>query len=175
MGELNQALFFDVDTHTSEPVPTTYESMRKSILATHTILESVPDEIRQLLVIAIDYVALAYEQANAGRLPLYERLTNDAFTKAALALELTLKQWLGRGAGVSLKKLISEGIASGLLPSTDQYEALWEELRSSRNAIVHGDSDRPNYGLSTARFIRVVIDALNAMYANEPVESEVDT
>lgn len=170
MDESNEAVFFDLDPHTGQPTPTTYESMRIAIVARHPLGESQPDDLQALLLAAIDYVALAYEQANAGRTHLYERLTNDAYLKMALALELTLKRRLGRGNRVPLKELLSQSIENGLLPSTDDYEALWTELRENRNAITHGDPEGSSYGPMTARWIGLVIDAINAMYASSIVE-----
>jgi hypothetical protein len=150
--------------------------MRSELLRQHPVQADTPKDIQRLLFEAIDYFCLAYEQVNhAGRGHLYERLTNDAFIKAALAPEMTLERRLGRGKRVKLEELISDGITKGLLPSTNGYDLILEQLRHNRNAIVHDDPDRSSYGPGTARFIRVVIDALNAMYANDIVKSEGDT
>lgn len=170
MSDSTKAMFFDLDRATGQFVPTTYESMRGGMLRWHPIFEHVPDDIRRLLLTAIDYFALAYEQANVGRGHLYERLTNDAFVKAILALELTLKQRLRPQGKVPLKMLISEGIAAGLLPTTDRYELLWTELRENRNAITHDDPNQSTYGPSTGGWIGLVINAVNAIYANAMIE-----
>jgi hypothetical protein len=175
MSDSNNAVFSDLDPHTGQPKPTTYESMRTAIVARHPLEENLPDDLQALLVAVIDYVALAYEQANAGRTHLYERLTNDAFLKMALALELALKRRLVRGNRVTLEKLIQQGIEDGLLPATDEYEALWTELRRNRNAISHGDPERSSYGPSTARWIGLVINAINAMYVSKVVEPSTNT
>ncbi len=169
MSDSNEAMFFDLDPHTGQPKPTTYESMRTSLVAQHPLGANLPDDLQALLLAAIDYVALAYEQANAGRAHLYERLTNDAFLKMALALELALKRRLGRGNRVSLETLILQGIELGLLSATGDYEELWTELRENRNAITHGDPERSSYGPSTARWIGHVTDVISAMYANAMV------
>ncbi len=166
MSKLNQPLFFDLDPRTGQPTPTTYESMRVAMLGRHTIPVNVPDDVQGLLFTAIDYFALAYEQANSGREHLYERLTNDAFTKVALALELALRRRLGRGNRVSLECLISAGTAADVLPSTDEYDLLWTELRKNRNAITHGDPDHSSYGPSTVGWIGLVIDAVSGIYTN---------
>lgn len=166
MSDASEPMFFDRDPSTGKVTPTTYESMRAATLRHHPIPQHVPDGIQGLLLAAVEYVALAYEQANAGRRHLYERLTNDAFLKMALALELTLRRQLARGNRVTLEKLICQGIERGLLPATGDYEALWTELRENRNAIAHGDPERSSYGPSTARWIGHVIDAINTMYAN---------
>lgn len=171
MSDSNEILFVDRDPHTGQPKPTTYESMRTAIVAQHPLGESLPDDIQKFLLAAIDYFALAYEQANAGRLHLYELLTNDAFVKAVLALELALRRRLGRGTSVRLEDLISAGIVADILPATDEHQQLWEELRKNRNAITHGDPEESSYGPMTARWIRLVIDAINAMCAAVPSDT----
>jgi hypothetical protein len=175
MSDSKQALFFDPDPDTGQMIPTTYESMHAGMLRWHPTSDRVPEDIQELLHTAIDYFALAYEQANTGRMHLYQRLTNDAFTKAVLALELALRRRLGRGNSVTLEKLIQQGIEDGLLPATDEYKALWTELRENRNAITHGDSERSSYGPSTARWIALVINAINAMYVSKVVEPSTHT
>lgn len=165
-----QTTFVDLDPQTGQPTPTTYESMGAAVLGRHPVPENLPHEIRGLLLTVVDYLALAYEQANVGRAHLYERLTNDAFLKAVLALELALRHRLGRGAGVKLYKLVSDGIALGLLPGRVEYALIWEELRDNRNAITHGDPNRSCYGPSMGRLIALVVDAVIAMYAAPMLE-----
>jgi hypothetical protein len=174
VSELDDAIFFDLDPDTGQPMPTTYESMRIAIVTRHPPKTYVPDGTQSLLLAAIDYVALAYEQANVGRKHLYEQLTNDAFLKMTLALELSLKQRLGRGNRVRLEELIEKGIENDLLPASGDYEALWTELRKNRNAIAHGDPEVSSYGPFTARWIGLVIDAINAMYVNTVVGRALD-
>lgn len=170
MSDSNKPLFFDLDPRTGQPTPTTYESMRVAMLGRQAIPVNVPDDIKSLLLIAIDYFALAYEQANIGRLHLYGPLTNVAFTKLALALELALRRRLRRGNSVSLDCLFSAGTAADILPSTDEHDLLWTELRKNRNSITHGNATSSSYGPSTGRWIELVIDAVVAMYASVIVE-----
>ncbi len=164
MSKSDEAVFFDLDPITGRPTPTTYELMRSTIMARHPFGINFPNDLQALLLAAIDYVALAYEQANSGRLHLYEQLTNDAFLKMALALKLALKRQLGRGNRVRLEILISQGIEQDLLPATGDYEALWTELRENRNAITHGDAAKSSYGPATARWVGLVIHVINKMY-----------
>ncbi|MGC4192889.1 MAG: hypothetical protein QM589_17225 [Thermomicrobiales bacterium] len=165
MTDLHEPIFIDLDAATGQPRPTTYESMRTAIVTRHHLEAYIPEDAQALLLAAVDYIALAYEQANVGRIHLYEQLTNDAFLKMTLALERSLKVRLGRGNRVRLEALIEQGIAEDLLPDVGHYEAIWTELRKNRNAIAHGDPERDSYGPLTAQWIGLVIDAINLMFA----------
>lgn len=115
----------------------------------------------------MDYFALAYEQANAGRGRLYERLTNDALLKVTLALELSLRRRLSRGNRVSLEKLIALGMSGGLLPATEEDVLVWTEIRQNRNAITHGDPVASSYGPATGRLIGHIIGTIDALNDGE--------
>src|SRR4051794_29126421 len=108
MSQLSGPTFFDLDFHTGQASPTTYESIRAALLRDIPSAESLPDDVHQVLLAAVDYFALAYEQVNIGRTHLYPSLTNDAFLKASLALELALRHYLRRGKGAKLHELIRD-------------------------------------------------------------------
>lgn len=166
MDDITRVTFVDLDPDTGRPAPTTFESMHALVSRRHQVSEAIPDNIRGLLYTAIDYFALAYEQANAGRGQLYERLTNDAFLKAVMALELALQDRLKPGPGVKLKTLIERGLSVGLLPNSEGSVLIWKELRDNRNMLAHGDADWSSYGPITSSWIGLVIDVVNAMYAS---------
>lgn len=49
--------------------------------------DDLPESIRGRLIITMDVVALAYEQANRERWPLFGPLTDNAVTSALLAFD----------------------------------------------------------------------------------------
>lgn len=59
------------DFNDGVPTPTTYESMREAILREHPLPDGLPDAIRDRLTTAVDFVALAYEQAKLERLQFF--------------------------------------------------------------------------------------------------------
>jgi hypothetical protein len=67
MGEPNRALFVDLDPRTGQPTPTTYESMRAAMSRWDPVSADIPDDIRELLLAAADYFALAYDWHFRGR------------------------------------------------------------------------------------------------------------
>ena len=167
MSQSSRPTFFDLDPQTGQAHPTTYESMRAALLRDIPSTESLPDDVRHVLLVAVDYFALAYEQANIGRTHLYASLTNDAFLQASLALELALRHRLERGKSAKLYELIRDGIAASLLPASGEYELLWEELRKSRNQITHGNPELPTYGPMAGRLIRGLIHVVYGLRASE--------
>lgn len=171
MSQETDPTFFELNLQAAQVHPTTYESMRATLLREILLTESLPDDVRQVLLAAVDYVALAYEQANIGRAHLYASLTNDAFLKASLALELTLRHCLQRGKSAKFSTLIRDGIAASLLPAGDEYALLWEEMRKSRNEITHRNADYPTYGPMMGRVIRVLIQTICGMYTKPNSES----
>lgn len=150
MSDITRATFVDVDPSTGHPTPTTFSSMHSSLMRWYPVGETVPANIRDLLLTAVDYFALSYEQANGGRGQLYERLTNDAFLKAVLALELALRDRLGRGRRVKLETLIADAVTTGLLAGTPELTAIWTLLRDNRNALAHGREDQSSFGPMTS-------------------------
>ncbi len=164
MSEPRPPAFVDIDPRTGRCTPTSYDSMRASILGEFPVSEDVPDDIRQLLLTAVDYFALAYEQANMGRDHLYNPLTDDAFLKAIRALEVTLRRHLGRDSGTTLHQLIQQAINGGLLPTTDQHGLIWRMIREDRNDITHGEPEHRRYGMYAGRVISLLIDVINRMY-----------
>lgn len=77
MNELDGPTFFDLDPQTGQAHPTTYDSMRAALLRDIPSDASLPDDVRQVLLAAVDYFALAYEQANIGRTHLYSSLVDE--------------------------------------------------------------------------------------------------
>ncbi len=140
--------------------------MRTVLFEELTAPDDLPDGVRWMLLTAVDYFALAYEQANAGRPHLYTSLTNDAYLKAVLALELMLRHRLRQGKRATLHELVRKGIETGLLPGGKEYEPIWDEVREGRNQITHGDPEHPSYGPLTGRVIRGLIRAIGHMSAN---------
>lgn len=163
MKHQESPIFYDGDPHTGELMPTSYDSMRDAIRARYPLQRHLPADIFGLLDTATDYISLAYEQANTGRGHLYEHLTNDAFLKVTLALELALRHRLSHGRGMTLEKLIRQGLASKILPDSDQEVQLWKMLRENRNALAHGDPAISSYGPATAHLLGTVIEAINAL------------
>lgn len=114
-----EPILFDRDPQTGQTVPTSCEALPEGFFTNHPLSGSLPGDIDGLLRIAVDYVALAYEQANTGRRHLYESLTNDALIKASLALELSLRNRLSPGNRVPLVELSDQGLATDLLPASN--------------------------------------------------------
>ena len=164
MAEPDSPIFFDFDSATSEMEPTNYESFRGALLGHHPVAENLPDDVREALLAAVDYCALAYEQANADRGHLFSRLTEDVLLASVRGLELALRYRLGRGNRASLERLIDQGIESGVLASTDDHRQVWAALRQGRNQIAHGRLERPSFGVATSRVVGLVIDAVAEMH-----------
>jgi len=164
MSEANAPIFFDLDPETGQPVPTTFEAVLTALKRLHPISPNVPDPLREELLAAIDYIALAYEQANVGRPHLFERLTGDGFLAAIRALELALRDRLGRGNSATLERLVEQGIEAEILPASGRAPDVWDELRRGRNQVAHGRPERPAYGVAASRVVGFVIDAVDSMY-----------
>jgi hypothetical protein len=156
-------VFVDVDPQTGRPRSTTYESVRASLLRDLPDVDNLPDDVRRALSAAVDYFALAYEQANVGRMHLYASLTDDAYLKAVLALELMLRHRLRRGKHATLHGLVREGVETGLLPGGKEHAPIWDGVREGRNQITHGDPAHPSYGPLASGVIRGLFRALGEM------------
>jgi hypothetical protein len=138
-------MFVDINPQTGWPSPTTYESMLAELLEGLHCMEDLPDNVRRTLLAAADHFALAYEQANVGRSHLYASLTNGAYLKSVLALELMRRYRLHQGKRATLHQLIREGIEQGLIPGGKEYAPFWDGGREGRNQITHGDPVHPSY------------------------------
>lgn len=157
--------FYDIDRETGTPTPTTYESMRAGVLDAHPIPDGLPESIGARLVVAVDFVALGYEQGNRDRWPLFGPLTDSAVTSALLAFELALKHHLRHppDARLTLGPLIQQGKDAGVLPRLTERDQLWGELGANRNDLVHGNPGAPLYGFMATRVIGIIIDTIGVM------------
>lgn len=157
--------FHDIDPETGRVTPTTYESMRTSVLDAHPIPVDLPESVRARLVMAVDFVALAYEQTNRERWPLFGPLTDSGVTSALLAFELALKHHLQYppDARLTLGPLVEQAKAAGVLPRSTEHDLLWDELVGNRNDLIHGNPGAPLYGFMAARVIGHIIDTIGGM------------
>lgn len=155
-------MFNDLNPQSGRPTPTSYEAMCTAILGEHPIPKDLPEPIRGRLTTAVDFVALAYEQANRDRWQLFGPLTNSGVASALLALELALKHRLKSPPGnrLTLGPLIQQGKDAGVLTRSKEHDQLWDELHANRNQLVHGDPEAPLYGIMAARIVGIVIDTI---------------
>lgn len=114
---------------------------------------------------AVDSVALPYEQGNRQRWPLFGPLTDAAVTSAVLALELALKHRLGHPPDARLTSgpLIQQGKDASALPGSPEHDQLRDELRSNRNDLIQGNPDTPLYGITAGRIVGIIIDTITVM------------
>ncbi len=174
LSEPSSPMFVDLDPRTGRTSPTTHESMRTSFLGAHPVSERVHDPVRRELSEAVDLFALSYGQANSGNDRLYNRLTDDAFMAAMRALELALRDRLGRGPSANLAQLIDQGIERGLLPNVGHPKLFWRMLRQTRNAVAHGQGERYIGGMFLGQAIGVLIFVINGMYEPSSQPGDAD-
>lgn len=158
-------LFFDRNPDTGEVIPTTYDSMHAYLTSVNHVSERVPHDIRERIATAIDFTALAYDQANLGRQRLFVPLTRSATALAVLAFELSLKRRLGDQVKktATLGQLIKEAKKQNLLPESELHHAFIHEVYLNRNRIIHGDQDVDDYGIATPEAIGAVVDICNSL------------
>jgi hypothetical protein len=159
-------MFFDLDRNTGMPRRTTYESMRAGLWKDYPLASGVPDHIRDHLLTAVDFISLAYEQANLDRPHLFGALTDAGLRSGLLALELALKHRLGIGpdARMTLGQAIGTAKKRAVLPAGPESEALWNQVLDVRNQLAHGDKEAPVYGISAGRLLGLLIGAINRLF-----------
>ena len=69
MSDSSVPLFADIDPSTGQHRSTSYASIRESLLSDISLTDDLPEDIRQLALIAVDYITLAYEQMNQNIRP----------------------------------------------------------------------------------------------------------
>lgn len=156
--ERHEPIFYDIDPRTGQATPTSLASVRAVLSAEIPLSPEVPKGVADNLSAAVDRIGMAYERANAGDWALFG-LHNDAMICIGRALELTLKDRLGRRG--SLEQLTRRAIDEGLLREEDRDWA-WL-LRRLRNSAAH---DEEPYGGPpvAASMLRQVARAINRMY-----------
>lgn len=117
MPEVNEPIFVDLDPQTLLSAPTPYESMRAALIGLHPVSDGLPDEVRAALLAAVDYVALAYEQADAGRPHLFARLTGDGYLAAVRGSRLPCATGSGVATAPPLKGSSSRASRPGSCPA----------------------------------------------------------
>jgi hypothetical protein len=165
--EQNQPVFYDIDPRTGEAAPTTLASVRAILLEEVALSPDVPSEVADNLRAATDRIGMAYERANAGDWALFG-LHNDATIYVARALELALKDRLGRQRG-SLSELAGRAVEKGLLRDEDRE---WVGLlRNLRNGAAH---EKQAYGgpAVAATLLRQVARTVNGLYEENIGSSE---
>lgn len=157
--------FHDLDRENGTSAPTSYESIRAGVLNEHPIPDGLPETISARLVVAVDVVALAYEQAKLERWPLFGPFTDSAVTSALLVFELVLKHRLQHppDARLTFGPVIQQGKDAGVLPRSTEHDLLWDELIANRNDLIHGNPGAPLYGVTAARVVGIMIDTITGM------------
>lgn len=159
MSANSEPIFYDIDPSTGEATPTSRESVREVLTKEANIASSVPDEVATNLNAAIERIGMSYERANAGDWTLFG-IHNDATVYVSRALELALKERLGREKG-TLQELANRAIQQGLMAETDRN--LIDLVRAIRNSAAH---DAEPYGGPpvAATLVRHTARVLNGMY-----------
>lgn len=144
-------MFVDLDRESGEVVESDYESIRAALADGYRVSEMVPDRVRDRIDRAMDFIALAYEQANLGRMQFFGTLTDAGLSSAMLGLELALKEQMpvdGKDKR-TLGTLIDAAKAASILPAEPYIDSFLGELLNTRNALAHGMQDAPLYGVAS--------------------------
>jgi hypothetical protein len=158
--ERHEPIFYDIDPNTGRATPTSLASVRAALLEEVPLLPEVAKGVADNLSAAIDRIGMACERANAGDWAMFG-LHNDAMIYIGRALELALKDRLGRKRG-TLEQLTQRAIDEGLLQEKDRDWA-WV-LRTLRNSAAH--DEEPNGGPPVAAtLLRQVARAVNGRYS----------
>ncbi len=169
MRQQSSAPFVTIDSATGRATPTTHASLLARLDVRYPISPRVPGPVREELAVALDGFALAYERANVGHGRMYNPLTDDAYVRAVRALELALRERLGRGQDWRLNRLIRQAVGRGLLPGDESATDRYRILRENRNALAHGDADGKHIGgVVLGRAIGLIIDMVNSLYDEPP-------
>ncbi len=155
----HEPIFYDIDPHTGQVTPTSLASVRAALSAEIPLSPEVPKGVADYLSAAIDHIGMTYERANAGEWTLFG-LHNDATICIGRALELALKDRLGRGGG-TLERLTRRVIDEGLLREEDR-DWVWV-LRRLRNSAAHHEEPYGGPPVATT-MLRQVARAVNRMY-----------
>ncbi len=132
MRQQSSAPFVTIDPATGRVAPTAYASLRARLDVWHPVSPRVPEPVREELAAALAGFALAYEWANAGHGGMYNPLTDDAYVRAVRALELALRERLGRGRRWHLDRLIGQAVDRGLLPGDESATVLYQGFGPDR-------------------------------------------
>ena len=173
-------VFVDRDPQSGAVTATSYASIEAMMRQRYPLPDSLPAQVRDQMVVARSYFAHAYEQANAGRLELFGYLTNDAFLKTMLAIEIALRDRLGREPKkANLTSMLKEAQELGLIPTSAELEqqakALginWDDLKQNRNDITHANPDHPVVGPAAATFIEFLFARIVELYSAPPPANE---
>lgn len=156
----------------------TFEGRRAHLEQDFALSAPVPDAVREEWGIALDYYALAVEQANIDRGRLFGPLTRDSLLRSANVLEMALRDRMHVADGATtLHRLVERAIKTelvpGPLPLTKNYKKehpeevgnIWDLIIEVRNQYAHGHPDKPTFGPSSTALIRFVWRMLETIYA----------
>jgi len=157
--------FFDRDRQSGEMWTSSFNSIAGNLRRLHPVAVQVPKAVRDRLDVAIELLALGYEQANRGRMHLFLPLTDSAITAALVAFERMLRHVLDipDETVATLGWLLEQAQKSGMLSSAPELEVFWKGLRESRNELAHGDPRASHFGATAAGMVAGVIALINRL------------
>lgn len=157
MSDNQQPMFVYIDPQTGLALPETFDSVSTRLRSALLTSVHLPPPIQETLSLAIDFFALAYDQANSGRPQLMNPLINQAFHYAVNALESALRDQLPPPPPRGLRYLLEAGKLQGLLPDDEPHNLLYRVLREDRNTIAHGAGEQHVAGFFQLWMIEVTI------------------
>jgi hypothetical protein len=165
---LADAVWFWLNPATGRPEVANYDRVREAFTEAYPIGPYVPDHIFYRLEIAINCTALAYEQMNLKRYELWAPITDKGLSEALVALELALKDRLGkpRDDGCTLGQLIQQGQGkkAGLIPRGPAEDAMWEQVLALRNDLTHRNTDGDMLGPTAVGLVEFAITTISRWY-----------
>lgn len=167
MSEPTAPRFVTLDVATSTFHPMSYDGVRAYILGQHPVPETVPERVREALLIAVDYTALAYDQFNLGRDRLFPILTRESHVVIIRALEAALRYRLGLvGHRTGIRHLVTKAQAQGLLIDALSRGTI-EYLIEGRNDIAHSDDEPQTIGLGLPEMVGFTISLVAELFRED--------